>query len=230
MKKLFGAIFVLTSFSVLTRALGFFFRIYLSRVVGAESLGVYQIAFSVFMVLETMVSSGIPVVISKKTAENSQNSSHLVSAGLVIGSIVALVLCAFIFLFKSIFSSIFTDERCMGILFLLLPSLVFSSVYSVMRGNFWGNKKFFFVSFTEFFEQVSRIALSVLFLGVLNFSLDKVFLASISYTISCVVSSILVFFIYIKGGGKFSSPKGQIKPLLKISSYYQFQRREHLCT
>ena len=224
MKKLFGALLVLTSFSVLTRALGFFFRIYLSRVVGAESLGVYQIAFSVFMVLETVVSSGIPLIISKKTAENSQNSSRLVSAGLVIGSVVALILCAFVFLFKNIFSGIFTDERCLGILFLLLPSLVFSSVYSVIRGNFWGNKKFFLVSFTEFFEQVSRIALSVLFLGVLNFSLDKVFLASISYSLSCIVSSVLVFLIYIKGGGRLSSPRGNIKQIVRSSSAITFIR------
>ena len=87
-----------------------------------------------------------------------------------------------------------------------------------MRGNLWGKKKFFWVSFTEFIEQIVRVILSVLFLVVIDLALEKVFLASIAYAISCLLSSILVFFIYIKSGGKFSSPKGQFAPLLKSSS------------
>ncbi len=68
MKSLFKTVALITFFSILTRIAGFFFRIYLSRVIGAESLGMYQVASSIFMVLLTVVSSGIPLIISRMGA------------------------------------------------------------------------------------------------------------------------------------------------------------------
>lgn len=222
MKKLFKALAVITSFSVLTRALGFFFRIFLSRMVGAEGLGIYQIAFSVFMVLETFISSGLPLVVSKRTSEyetkNDKRGSYMtVSAALIIGMCTAILICLVVFLFRNLLSLVFTDTRCTVILLILLPSLVFSTVYSILRGSLWGKKQYFWVSLTEFVEQIVRIILTVLFLAVLSFSLEKVFLAGISYTISCVASSILVLLLYLKRGGGFARPKGLVKPIMRSS-------------
>lgn len=222
MKKLFKALAVITSFSVLTRALGFFFRIFLSRMVGAEGLGIYQIAFSVFMVLETFISSGLPLVVSKRTSEyetknDKRGSCMTVSAALIIGMCTATFICLVVFLFRNLLSLVFTDTRCTVILLILLPSLVFSTVYSILRGSLWGKKQYFWVSLTEFVEQIVRIILTVLFLAVLSFSLEKVFLAGISYTISCIASSILVLLLYIKRGGGFAKPRGLVKPITKSS-------------
>ena len=69
MKSLFKTVFVITGFAVITRVLGFVFRIYLSRMLGAEMLGLYQVSLSVFMVLLTIVASGLPLVISKLSAK-----------------------------------------------------------------------------------------------------------------------------------------------------------------
>lgn len=222
MKKLFKALAVLASFSILTRLLGFIFRIFLSRLIGPEGLGVYQISFSVFMVLETFISSGLPLVVSKQTSIFNTNNSKknefgTVTSALLIGIFTSVLICLIVFLFKNVFSLLFTDERCLLILFILLPTLVFSSVYSVIRGNLWGHKKYFLVSATEFTEQVIRTFLTILFLGVLSFTLEKVFLASIAYVISCIVSSIIVLIIYLKLGGKFSNPKPFFKPVIKTA-------------
>jgi len=223
LKKLLKALLILSSFSVLTRALGFLFRVFLSRLIGAEGLGVYQVAFSVFMVLETFISSGLPLIVSKKTSENifkkdKKGEFRTVSSALLIGVITSLLVCLVVFVFKSIFALLFTDDRCIVILLILLPTLVFSSVYAILRGNLWGHKKYFLVSFTEFIEQVIRIIFTVLFLAVMSFSLDKVFLASFSYVISCIFSSVLVFILYKKGGGKFTNPKTELKQTLKEST------------
>ena len=68
MKSIFKSVAIITFFSVLTRFLGFLFRIYLSRTIGAEELGKYQVALSVFLVFLTIVSSGFTFVISRMTA------------------------------------------------------------------------------------------------------------------------------------------------------------------
>lgn len=222
MKKLFKALMVLTSFSVLTRTLGFFFRIFLSRLIGAEGLGVYQVAFSVFMVLETLISSGLPLIVSKETSKfevlkDKKSENQLMLSALIIGILTSIFVMIVVFIFRSLFALLFTDVRCMFILFMLLPTLVFSSVYSVLRGNLWGHKRYFWVSFTEFIEQVIRIVLTVLFLAVFTFTIEKVFMATLSYVISCVISSIIVFVIYFKFNGRFSPSKKFYKKLLKSS-------------
>ncbi len=222
MKKLFKAIAILTSFSVLTRALGFIFRIFLSRLIGAEGLGIYQISFSIFMVLETFISSGLPLVASKMTSKfeannEKKNEFSLVTTALIVGIITAIVLCSIVLIFKSLFSLLFTDKRCINILITLLPALVFSSVYSILRGNIWGHKKYFIVSLTEFLEQLIRVIVCVVLFALFYSTFDGAVIASYSLVISCLISSLLVLFFYFKIGGKFTKPKGQVKPLLKAS-------------
>ena len=62
-------LFIIIFFTGLTRLFGFIFRIWLSRTIGPESLGIYQISFSIFMVLLTIISSGLPLIISRMTAK-----------------------------------------------------------------------------------------------------------------------------------------------------------------
>lgn len=222
MKKLFKAIAILTSFSALTRALGFLFRIFLSRIIGAEGLGIYQISFSVYMVLETFISSGLPLIVSKRTSSinaqknrENKNEFSIVTAALIIGIITAVSLCLIVLIFKNLFGLLFTDKRCLNILITLLPALVFSSVYSILRGNIWGKKRYLLVSLTEFLEQLLRITFCVIFVAILYSTFDGAVIASYSFVISCILSSILVFVFYIKIGGKIKSPKGEFKPLIK---------------
>lgn len=223
MKKLLKALAILSSFSVLTRALGFLFRIFLSRLVGAEGLGAYQIAFSVFMVLETFVSSGLPLVVSKMTAGydaqgDKKSEWKTVGSALMIGVITAVMLLLIVLLFRSVFAGLFTDARCLTVLLILMPSLIFSTVYSVLRGNLWGHKKFFFVSVTEFIEQIARMTFTVLLLGVFHFATQKVFMAGLSYTASCVISATIVAVLYFKMGGKMAFDKKTTKSVLKSST------------
>lgn len=220
MRHLFKAVAIITSFSVLTRIIGFLFRIYLSRAIGAENLGIYQIAFSVYMVLETFVSSGLPLTVSKlisKDPENKKSISSVICAALIIGLIIAIVLCSIILLGRNIVASLFTDIRCLNILLTLLPGVVFSAVYAILRGYFWGKKNFFWVSFTELLEQIIKIILSVILLTFFYSSFDKTIAASTSLTISCLASAIIVFVLYLKKGGKFSSPKGNFKQVVSSS-------------
>ena len=68
------AVALITIFSILTRILGFVFRIYLSWEMGAEMLGIYQVALSIIGVLMMLVSSGLPLTLSKFTVLQLQHS------------------------------------------------------------------------------------------------------------------------------------------------------------
>ncbi len=224
MKSLFKTVALITFFSVLTRICGFFFRIYLSRTIGAESLGLYQVAFSIFMVLLTIVSSGLPLIISRMTAKfrakgESKSEGSLVTVSLIFSVILSVILCLVVLLFKNVFASLFTDSRCIGILIVLLPSLVFSSVYSVFRGALWGQNNYFALCFSELYEQIVRIFICVIIIGGTLTAIENATSVAWSLTIACLMSMIFVILLFFFFGGKMSKPSKDIfKPLVKQST------------
>lgn len=224
MKSLFKTVALITVFSVLTRVLGFLFRIFLSRVVGAEALGIYQVAFSVFMVLMTIISSGLPLIISRMSATFLANKEHkkessLVSVSLVYSLVLSVILCLIVFIFRETFSKLFTDKRCMEILIVLLPSLIFSSVYSSVRGALWGRGNYFALCVSELYEQVVRIILSILVLSTTFSALENALNVGWTMTIACFLSMIFVILLFFYYGGKFGKVrKEHFKPLVKQST------------
>ncbi len=223
MKSIYKNVAVITAFSILTRALGFFFRIFLSRAIGAEALGIYQVALSVFMVLLTIVSSGFTLIISRMTASyrvsaNKRAVGTLVTTSLFVGLAVSIFLCLIILIFKNLFSNLFSDQNCMNILIVLLPSLIFSSIYSVFRGAMWGNDNYFGLCASELLEQIIKIVVCVLVLASGMTALQNALSVAWSFTLSCFVSACFVVLLYFFYGGKMSKPSKVYKSLIRQSA------------
>lgn len=222
MKAIIKSVVLITVFSLLVRVSGFIFRIYLSWTIGAEGLGIYQIAFSVFIVLITAVSSGLPLIVSKLTARNialkdTKSQKSMVTTSLIVGATTSLLLCAIILLFNQYLNLLFTDTRCLFVLITLLPAVVFTSVYSVFRGVLWGQNKYFSVCVVELFEQIARIVICVIGLTFLFSTVDGSIIASISLSIACLLSMLLVAFLYFKYGNKLSKPTKIYNEVIKTS-------------
>ena len=140
MKKIIKTVFFVTSISVFTRLLGFFFRIYLSRTIGAESLGLYQISMSIVALLATF-TAGLPLTLSRKTSEciasrDIKSSSSLVSSTLTIGLIVCTILFVTAHLLEPYIGNIFSDQQCKPIFYILLPT-IFTTCIIFNTINMW---------------------------------------------------------------------------------------------
>ena len=224
MSKLFKATMIVTIFSVLTRALGFVLRIILSRALGAESLGYYQVSMSVLGVLMTLIASGIPLVVSRSVANKKAIGDHIsayktTTAGLIVSLVLSVTVCLIIYLCPQVLNIIYKQNLTSSIVFFALPSLIFSAVYCALRSALWGDKHFFAISFTEFFEQVVRIILCFILLYFPIFKgIGLAEKAALSLSIACLLSSILVVIIYYSLKQKLVWPKGSIKPLIKASA------------
>ena len=223
MKSLVKTVVLITGFSVLIRIFGFLFRIYLSRTLGAEALGLYQVAFSVFMVLMTIISSGLPFIISRMCASfringDKKKQGKLISSALILAVVESIAICGIVLLCRNLFKGLFTDEACIWILLALLPALVFSSVYSVFRGALWGQDNYFALCVSEFFEQIVRILVCMLILVPTASNLTKAVGVAWSLTIACAVSAIFVVLLYFIYGGSLSKPGKEYKELVKRST------------
>ena len=64
-ENIYRAAAMVTIFSVVEKFFGFVYRIVLSRTLGSEGMGIYQVALSVFAVLATIAAAGLPLTGSR---------------------------------------------------------------------------------------------------------------------------------------------------------------------
>ena len=215
-KSLFKAVVVLTGFSVLTRILGFLFKIFLSRTLTTEMLGIYSIVVSVFMVFVTMLNSGMQLSVSKNTTLNFNKDNKKCYGGITSGLIISLSICLLIFiiilLFRPFFINYFGNEIGYNLLLTMLPAIIFTGVYAPFKGYLWGRESFFKVSVVEFLEQLIRIG-SFFVLIAINSNLNQLYPAGISVSIGCIISTIVGIILFVFTGGRLKNPKYAFKPI-----------------
>lgn len=215
MKSMVKAVATITAFNVAERALGFLFKIYLSREIGAVGMGIYSVALSFFFVLLTLLTSGIPLVVSKMTAKNDRaQSGSICSAALIVELITALVVCLLTLALQKPIGALFAERQSMTLVLIMLPALVFSGVYSAFRGVLWGEKKFTSVSLVELIEQIARIVACIVLFTLFA---DKNKAVALSMTIACAVSALACAAFFFFGKRKLQKPCGMFKPLLSSS-------------
>ncbi len=219
MRKFFKTVALVTIFSISEKFLGFLYRIYLSRTIGTEGIGLYQVALSVFALLLTICASGTPITVSrlmtKYRAEGQElKAQKVITAGLAFTLIIVLPVCLIFFLFTDAFSFMFADTRCINIFLVILPGLIFTSIYSVLRGVFWGDKDFLPYNIIELLEEVCMIVVGIILINSITDAYQGAYRAGIAVLCSYIFSFSLATFVFFFRKHKLKNPKSQFKPLL----------------
>lgn len=154
---------VLTAAGFISRFMGFFYRIFLSRVFGEEGVGLYQLIFPVYVLGYSLTTAGIETAISRTVARKmslgkEQEARGILSCGLVISFLLAC-LCA-LFLQKNtayIATVLLGDERCAPLLSILSYSLPCCAIHSCICGYYYGLKQTKIPALAQLVEQTFRI-------------------------------------------------------------------------
>lgn len=211
MRKLFKAFATVTLVSVITRLLSFVFKIYLSRKLGAEILGLYQICMSVFMLFACICCSGLPVTLSRITAESdavgdTKKQFGSVSTCLLAGVLITMFIISFLLTFPQILDFIFTDARCKKLFMIMLPMLLTSCIYAVLRGWFWGKKYFGIFSVTEFADEVLKVLFAVILLEGGILAIGKEYAYAVAMLAGDIFIIILIIILFFAKKGKLKRP------------------------
>ena len=215
--RILTAATLVTGLSIAERGLGFLYRIVLSRLIGAEGLGLYQVALSLFSVFLTLGTGGIPLTVSifvaKSKAKNDpKGASGAFTAGALLSLLLTLPACLLFGALGEKLSFLFSDERCLSVFRVLLIGLIFSSLYAVVRGAFWGEKEFLAPSILELAEESVMVLAGILLLQNVTDPLLGAQGAAWAAVISYLFSFTASFICFFVRGGKLSSPKKQLKP------------------
>lgn len=221
-KTVYTTTTAVTALSVAERGLGFLYRIVLSRLIGAEGLGLYQVALSLFSLFLTIGTGGIPITVSRmisksKAERRPMDEVSAFSSGAFLSLLLTLPVCLVLFLFGKNLTFLFSDERALPVFRILLLGLCFSSLYAVVRGSFWGNKQFLPPSILELAEESVMVIAGVLLLQRVDSPAlgaeRAAWAVVISYLFSFTASTICFF---VKGG-KLSSPTKMLKPMFNAT-------------
>ena len=205
--KSFG---IVTGFSIATRLVSFIFKLWMSRALGAEVVGLYQIALSVLLMLFT-ITAGAPTVLSRKIAESSGNlkkQNSLLTASVIMGLGISAAICALFYGLGTRISPLFSNPDCLPIFFIMLPTILTSTLYASLRSWFWGRKKFLAFSSTELIDEIVKIALSIAFTGGLISRLNGAQNIALAMTISDLACVLILLVLFFATGGRITKPSG----------------------
>lgn len=151
---------LLTCAGFLTKILGFVYRIFLSRTIGAEGLGIYHMVFPVYGICLSMCASAIQTAISQSVAARKAGSGRILCAGIMLSMTIACTLSYLLYHHTGWVSlHILLEPRCADLLPLVALSIPFAAFHSCINGYYYGLKKTVVPAASQFIEQFSRILL-----------------------------------------------------------------------
>ena len=158
---------LLTGAGFISRILGFFYRIFLSRTIGASGLGLYQLIFPVFSLCLALSASGIQTAISRYVASAKRPRLYL-WCGMTLSVIITGILALFIYwLAPWIASEILKEPRTTDLLRLMCFALIPSTIHACFNGYYYGRKNSIPPSICQIAEQLARIFGTILIYQVL---------------------------------------------------------------
>lgn len=159
---------LMTAAGVLSRIIGFFYRIFLSRTIGAEALGIYQLIGPVFSLCFALTASSIQTSISKFVGDaiggckdslcGEKKARAYLILGLVLSCGLSILTGVFMYLNADWIAVRFLGEaRCAPLLVLLTYSLLPCCIHACINGYYYGRKNAFVPSLCQLIEQIARV-------------------------------------------------------------------------
>lgn len=165
---LFGAA-TLTIAGGISRIMGFFYRIFLSRTIGAEGLGLYQLITPVIAIVFALSCAGFQTTISKYVASCPENKNSYLFCGCLISVLTATALAVITYKYSLFIAiNILGDYRCSYLLKIASYSFIPSAIHCCINGYFYGIKKTTIPAISQLVEQVVRIGSVYIFVRVLD--------------------------------------------------------------
>ena len=156
--------FILTATGILSRIIGFFFRMFLSHSFGEEQVGLYQLIFPIYALCISLACAGIETAISRCTARKislKKNSEAVQTLYLGIGISLILSFLALIVLqtnASNISIYILGDLRCEPMLIAISYAIPFAAIHSCICGYYFGLKESKIPAMSQLIEQTARVA------------------------------------------------------------------------
>ena len=211
---------ILTLTSLVLRFAGIIFKVYITRLIGSEGVGLYQLIFSFYMLAATFATSGISTAVTRLITEelalgSKKGTIRIFRRSVELTLIAALISVGIVFFgAEFIGKTIIGDERAILSLKILSFSLPFMGISSCIRGYFIALRRVTPNAFTQMLEQTVRIVMVLLLV-------NKFIHKGIAYACAAVligdavaegISCFVLYLCYISSKKHLNSLSGRKNP------------------
>ena len=154
---------LLTFTGLLSRLLGFFYRIFLSHTIGAHGLGLFQLVLPLQLLVMAVCASGIQSAISRLTAsETALHTPRHAGDYFIIGTIFSIMLSLFLswilYTHADFWATQILKESQTAFLIQILSfSIPLSTLHTCVNSYYFGRKKAGFPAGAQLLEQIFRV-------------------------------------------------------------------------
>lgn len=161
---------ILTASSIVVKIIGSLNWIILSRVLGGEGIGLYQMGFPIYLMAITVSSAGVPVAISIITSEKLAKKDYRGAKRVFTVSLRLLLLTGLFFSSALFFGAdflinqhIIRDVRAYYSIIALAPAVFFVTFLASFRGYLQGWQIMTPTATSEVVEQLTRVITMLVF-------------------------------------------------------------------
>lgn len=209
---------------MLTKILGMIIKIFTTRIVGTDGIGIYMMIMPTFNLFITLAQLGFPNAISKLVSEDKNNNKRLILSTIFISVILNIILIFIIFLIAPILSNKLLQNKltylpivCIGF------TLPFIGISSIIRGYLFGKQKMFPHVISNTFEQVVRLIIVIFATPYLmKFGTEYAVAGLVLYNVISELLSIIILYFFLPKdfnikNSEIRPDKGSIKSVMSIS-------------
>lgn len=169
--KIIKGAFILTAANIITRVLGFVYRVCMADLIGAEGMGLYQLITPIYMLVWSISSSGFSTVISKLTASEKacgRSSRQILGLSCFFSISTSVILSVIVLKYADfIAEAVLGDPRTALSLHLISFCFPFMALGSCIRGWFFGMQNSLPPAASQVIEQITRMTVIFLIGGLL---------------------------------------------------------------
>lgn len=159
---LFGTL-VLSCTSILNRVIGFFYRIYTSRVFGAEAMGIMSLTGPVCAMVFAVTGAGMQTAISKCVSGvidgNRKKRRSYLLYGLLTVTVLSVLCTCLVYRYADFLAISFLSEaRTAPLLRILALSFPLNAAHACINGYFMGKRDTILPAVSQLAEQLVRVS------------------------------------------------------------------------
>ena len=160
----FGLIILILA--VLVKVIGALYKIPMNRIIGNEGFGHFNVAYSIFNVLLTVSTAGLPIALSRmisqaETLGNRKQVQNIYRTSLRIFLFIGAVCSGAMLIFAPQLAGLLRDPDAVYAIVALAPAVLFLCIISSFRGYFQGQQYMTPTAVSQIIEAVCKLVIGL---------------------------------------------------------------------
>lgn len=162
---------ILAMAGIISKIIGFIYRIPMANIMGNTGNGLYSVAFGIYNIALTMSSYSMPIAVSKLMSERLadkryKDADKVFHRALIFAMTTGIIACVVLFLGAGVIAGIYKRDGLERPLRILAPTVFVVALLGTCRGYFQGHRNMVPTAISQVIEQIVNALVSVIAAGV----------------------------------------------------------------